>query len=236
MPRRSSRAVPAPAAAPAPTQKRRASDRISAGSKADPKRQRYNSKNAKNVVRSTARKSKYFEDEGHEESESSHASEVEDSGSAYEDTMLSSPSTEQDSEEPEALSTDEERTKRSTTKKAKPSGGRKTPVKPGARRNKENDEEDHPNDEIAASLKDKELWREGVSTGLGPGKEVFIKKPKARDPGDIPYQDHTLHPNTMLFLQDLAKHNDRQWLKGIDTECIYPFFKTCLTNYHLGST
>ncbi|GFF56204.1 hypothetical protein IFM61606_05341 [Aspergillus udagawae] len=218
MPRRSSRAVPAPAAAPAPTQKRRASDRISAGSKADPKRQRYNSKNAKNVVRSTARKSKYFEDEGHEESESGHASEVEeDSGSAYEDTMLSSPSTEPDSEEPEALSTDEERTKRSTTKKAKPSGGRKTPVKPGAKRNK-NDEEDHPNDEIAASLKDKELWREGVSTGLGPGKEVFIKKPKARDPGDIPYQDHTLHPNTMLFLQDLAKHNDRQWLKAHDAD------------------
>ncbi|KAF7182661.1 hypothetical protein CNMCM7691_002322 [Aspergillus felis] len=220
MPRRSSRAVPAPAAAPAPTPKRRASDRISAGSKTDPKRQRYNNTTAKKAVRSTARKSKYFEDEGHEESdpESSHAFEVgEDSGSAYEDTNLSSPSTEPESEEPEALSTDEERTKRSTTKKAKPSGGRKTPVKSGARRNREN-KEDHPNEQIAASLKDKELWREGVSTGLGPGKEVFIKKPKARDPGDIPYQDDTLHPNTMLFLQDLAKHNDRQWLKAHDAD------------------
>jgi hypothetical protein len=134
-----------------------------------------------------------------------------DSGSAYEDTNLSSPSSESDAEEPEALSTDEERKKRSTTKTANPSGGRKTL----ARRGKGNEEEDHPNEDIAASLKDKELWREGVSTGLGPGKEVFIKKPKARDPGDIPYQDHTLHPNTMLFLQDLAKHNDRQWLKGI---------------------
>ncbi|GIK06211.1 hypothetical protein Aspvir_001855 [Aspergillus viridinutans] len=221
MPRRSSRAVPAPAAAPAPTPKRRASDRISAGSKTDPKRQRYNSTTAKKAVRSTARKSKYFEDEGHEESDpgSSHAFEVEeDSGSAYEDANLSSPSTEPDSEEPEALSTDEERTKISATKKVKPSGGRKTPVKSGARRSKEKKEEDHPNEEIAASLKDRELWREGVSTGLGPGKEVFIKKPKARDPGDIPYQDHTLHPNTMLFLQDLAKHNDRQWLKAHDAD------------------
>ncbi|KAF4153302.1 hypothetical protein CNMCM6936_000670 [Aspergillus lentulus] len=217
MPRRSSRAVPAPAAAPAPIPKRRASDRISAASKTDPKRQRYNSTTAKKAVRSTARKSKYFEDEGNEESdpESSHAFEVEeDSGSAYEDTKLSSPSTESDSEELEALSTDEERKKRSATKTADPGGGRKTP----ARRGKGNEEEDHPNEDIAASLKDKELWREGVSTGLGPGKEVFIKKPKARDPGDIPYQDHTLHPNTMLFLQDLAKHNDRQWLKAHDAD------------------
>ncbi|KAF4234561.1 hypothetical protein CNMCM6805_008536 [Aspergillus fumigatiaffinis] len=217
MPRRSSRAVAAPAAAPAPIPKRRASDRISAASKTDPKRQRYNSTTAKKAVRSTARKSKYFEDEGNEESDpqSSHAFEVEDdSGSAYEDTNLSSPSSESDAEEPEALSTDEERKKRSTTKTANPSGGRKTL----ARRGKGNEEEDHPNEDIAASLKDKELWREGVSTGLGPGKEVFIKKPKARDPGDIPYQDHTLHPNTMLFLQDLAKHNDRQWLKAHDAD------------------
>jgi hypothetical protein len=145
----------------------------------------------------------------------------EDSGSAYEATNLSSPSPEPDSEGPDALSTDEERTKRSTTKKAKPKGGRKTPVKRSARRDKRT-EEDHPNEEIAVSLKDKELWREGVSTGLGPGKEVFIRKPKARDPGNIPYQDHTLHPNTLLFLQDLAKHNDRQWLKGIDDQNAYP--------------
>lgn len=226
MPRRSSRAVPASAAAPAPAPKRRASDRISAASKTDPKRQRHNSTTTKKAVRSTARKSKYFE-EGNEESdpESSHGSEVEeDSGSAYEDANLSSPSTHPDSEGPEALSTDEERTKRSTTKKAKHSGGRKTPVKSGARRDKQNEEQDHPNEKIAASLKDKELWREGVSTGLGPGKEVFIRKPKARDPGNIPYQDRTLHPNTLLFLRDLAKHNDRQWLKGIDDQNAYPRF------------
>ncbi|RLL94039.1 hypothetical protein CFD26_103017 [Aspergillus turcosus] len=219
MPRRSSRAVPASAAASAPAPKRRASDRISAASKTDPKRQRPNSTTTKKAVRSTARKSKYFE-EGNEEPDpqSSHASDVEeDPGSVYEDTNLSSPSTEPDSEGPEALSTDEERTKRST-KKAKPNGGRKTPVKSGARRDKKHEEEDHPTEEIAASLKDKELWREGVSTGLGPGKEVFIRKPKARDPGNVPYQDHTLHPNTLLFLQDLAKHNDRQWLKAHDAD------------------
>ncbi|KAJ6151295.1 hypothetical protein N7470_007889, partial [Penicillium chermesinum] len=40
----------------------------------------------------------------------------------------------------------------------------------------------------------KELWREGVRTGLGPGTEVFIPKPKPRDAGGVKYQDETLHP------------------------------------------
>jgi hypothetical protein len=66
------------------------------------------------------------------------------------------------------------------------------------------------------TTKGQELWREGVRTGLGPGKEVFIKKPKARDPGGIPYQDEIIHPNTILFLQDLKGNNERQWLKGMD--------------------
>ncbi|KAF7676409.1 hypothetical protein GT037_005914 [Alternaria burnsii] len=57
----------------------------------------------------------------------------------------------------------------------------------------------------------KELWRPGAK--LAPGTQLVIKKPKARDAGDTPYLDHTIHPNTMLFLKDLAANNDRQWLK-----------------------
>jgi hypothetical protein len=63
-------------------------------------------------------------------------------------------------------------------------------------------------------MKGQELWREGVRAGLEPGQEVIIAKPKAREAGKIPYQDETLHPNTRLFLIDLAANNDRQWLKG----------------------
>lgn len=64
--------------------------------------------------------------------------------------------------------------------------------------------------------KDRQLWREGVTTGLGPGKEVFIRKPKAKGAGNIPYEDHTLHPNTLEFLEALSKNNERTWLKGTD--------------------
>lgn len=59
-----------------------------------------------------------------------------------------------------------------------------------------------------------ELWRSGVKTGLGPGTQVVFKKPKAREAGATPYEDNTIHPNTMAFLGDLAANNDRQWLKS----------------------
>jgi hypothetical protein len=58
---------------------------------------------------------------------------------------------------------------------------------------------------------EKELWKPGAK--LVPGTQLIIKKPKARDAGDTPYTDETIHPNTMLFLKDLAANNDRQWLK-----------------------
>jgi hypothetical protein len=58
---------------------------------------------------------------------------------------------------------------------------------------------------------EKELWKPGAK--LEPGMQLIIKKPKARDAGDTPYADNTIHPNTMLFLKDLNSNNDRQWLK-----------------------
>jgi len=65
-------------------------------------------------------------------------------------------------------------------------------------------------------VKGQELWRPDVKTGLGPGTQVIIDKPKARLPGKVPYKDETIHPHTMLFLQELAENNDREWLKMHD--------------------
>jgi Conserved hypothetical protein (DUF2461) len=64
----------------------------------------------------------------------------------------------------------------------------------------------------------RELLREGVKTGLGAGKEVRIALPKARQAGKTPYEDDQIHPNTMLFLGDLKKNNDREWLKWHDAD------------------
>ena len=64
---------------------------------------------------------------------------------------------------------------------------------------------------------DEELWKSDAKLQLGT--QVIIKKPKAREAGKTPYTDDTIHPNTMLFLRDLAAHNDRQWLKGESFAC-----------------
>lgn len=64
----------------------------------------------------------------------------------------------------------------------------------------------------------KPLWREGVKAGLGPGKAVFIEKPKPRSDGGIKYVRDRIHPNTMAFLADLKQNNDREWLKLHDAD------------------
>ena len=63
-------------------------------------------------------------------------------------------------------------------------------------------------------IKGQELWRPGVKADLAPGEQVFIKLPKARGDGGVKYIDDRIHPNTMTFLKDLKKNNDREWLKG----------------------
>ncbi|KAJ9239255.1 hypothetical protein DTO166G5_2424 [Paecilomyces variotii] len=211
MPRRSSRVVPQSVAAAAPTPKRRPSaplDTTAAASSS--KRQKAGSPAAgERPIRSTAKTSKYFQDSVSERpgtaTESQSDSAPEESGSAY---NVESSSSEQDSETP-----DEEDDAPKQSKKGQGRRGSAKGKKPEAQTH-----EPEEDDEILAATKGKELWREGVRTGLGPGKQVFIKKPKARDPGNTPYQDQTIHPNTMLFLQDLKENNDRQWLKAHDAD------------------
>jgi len=117
--------------------------------------------------------------------------------------------------------------------------GEGTSVSPsGSAEEDEEDEDDHSEKEVPSkrtlgrkshsgaveATKGQELWRPGVKTGLGPGKQVFIKIPKAREVGKTPYTDDTIHPNTFLFLRDLAGNNDREWLKSeliTDQPCGY---------------
>lgn len=170
--------------------KRRASARLSAA-EPEVKRIKSNVDLSLRQAKTTTSKSKYFEPEDSDEPDSeSDASAGGSSGSVYEEAKEESPA---DDAEPEELSgTDED--------------AKKKPSARGKQRQGTSSGSD--------LLKGKELWREGVRVGLEPGQEVIIAKPKARDAGKTPYQDETLHPNTRLFLIDLASNNDRQWLKG----------------------
>lgn len=46
-----------------------------------------------------------------------------------------------------------------------------------------------------------------------PPKVTIIPLPKAREAGDIPYEDGRIHENTMLFLKDLKANNNREWMR-----------------------
>lgn len=52
--------------------------------------------------------------------------------------------------------------------------------------------------------------------GKGGRVEMVIELPGIKDPGDMPYEDERIHPNTLDFLRDLKKNNRREWLKFHD--------------------
>ena len=136
--------------------------------------------------RRAATKSKYFQPDSEDESAVEEAPEDGSSSAVVESG--------DDSDEisSEALSEEEQRPK----KRKAPATSKATESAP------------------SSGSKGKELWRQGVNTGLAPGTQIIIKKPKPRTPGKTPYSDITIHPNTMLFLKDLKANNDREWLKS----------------------
>ena len=73
-------------------------------------------------------------------------------------------------------------------------------------------------DGAVVGSKGQELWRPGVKSKLAPGEAVFVPLPKAREEGKIKYRDDWIHGNTMLFLGELKKNNDREWLKIHDAD------------------
>jgi hypothetical protein len=162
---------------------------------------------AASATKSTPKKSQYFESEPSEPEESASEAEISESGYEDEDASVAADESESEVEESSAEETEDE--------KPKKRGRRRLPALAGkTKSNGVKDGEDEGTVTIRSSGKGKELWRPGVKTGLGPGKQVFIKMPKARSPGRTPYEDGTLHPNTMAFLGDLKKNNDREWMKS----------------------
>ncbi|KAI9791362.1 MAG: hypothetical protein M1835_000379 [Candelina submexicana] len=156
-------------------------------------------RNASEIPRTTPKKSQYFGNtaNGPSDTENASATEIENEESGYSDedksaSLMSTPPETEEEEEEDDYS--EEGTRPNKRSKGAGAGPRAT-VKKG-----------------------QELWRPGVKSGLAPGQEVLIKLPKARGPGATPYEDTTIHPNTMLFLEELKDNNDREWLKMHDAD------------------
>jgi len=57
-------------------------------------------------------------------------------------------------------------------------------------------------------------WKKTVtSNGV---EQMVIDIPGKKDPGDTPYADGRIHPNTLEFLRELKRNNKREWLKFHD--------------------
>jgi len=141
--------------------------------------------------KTTSKKSKYFE--GTDSENEDEKEDVADSGYEDEDTSATEASPSVQSSEGEDYSEEDTKTKKKRGRKPKSSKGGDTHI---------------------SGESSRELWREGVKTGLGPGKQVFIEKPKPRGDGGVKYVPDRIHPNTMKFLADLKKNNNREWLKS----------------------
>ncbi|KAJ9612056.1 hypothetical protein H2200_003651 [Cladophialophora chaetospira] len=155
----------------------------------------------------TPTKSKYFQDSDNEESDADvKEADTADSESGYEEDHVSS---QEETSRAESASEDDY----DSEEDVKPRKRRQQPANKGTKSTS------GLGATVTAVLeKGKELWREGVKTGLGPGKQVIIEKPKPRGDGGIKYQPGRIHPNTMAFLRDLKQNNEREWLKMHDPD------------------
>ena len=200
MPRGRPRKSSTTTATPASTSSRK---RLSAPT-STPSRQskRVKTSNHTPTARSTPKKSQHFQHNKEGAAEDEELSEPESTASkeesGYEDEDESAVPSPSESEDEEDDYSDSEDAKPKTMPRPKSQGSRVTVTPKGAN--------------------GKDLWRQGVKAGLGPGNQVVIKKPKAREAGSTPYKEDTIHPNTLLFLKDLKKNNDREWLKMNDPE------------------
>ena len=185
------------------TPKKRALSPPAKATPASRQSKRIKSSPSNSATKTTPKKSPYFE---RPTSESEPESAIEQEESGYEDedaSLISSPpeseieGDEEDNEDGYDSEEDEAPKKRR---------GRKPVQKVKA------------NGVIITGTKGQELWRPGVKVDMEAGEAVFIPLPKAREVGKTPYQPHTIHPNTLLFLGDLRKNNDREWLKMHDAD------------------
>ena len=62
-------------------------------------------------------------------------------------------------------------------------------------------------------------WKKTItSNGV---EQMVIDIPGKKDPGDTPYADGRIHPNTLEFLRELKRNNKREWLKFHDAPFRY---------------
>lgn len=246
MPRPRGRPPRQPTASRATPQKRTLSPTTQLTSTSTPSRQ---SKRLKSTpvstpaTKATPQKSPFFHpdpepdpDSGSDSDISEEESAIEDEASRYEDEDGSEDGAieddeDEDEDEDATPSSEDDGARKRKGKRKKP--GRKvmiTSTKSNGKKinhlekGESENENEYENENGRKEKKGQELWRPGVKSKLAPGEAMWIPLPKARGAGKTPYQDHTVHPNTMAFLGELKENNEREWLKGTPCASFLPIF------------
>ncbi|KAL6902691.1 hypothetical protein GGI43DRAFT_348993 [Trichoderma evansii] len=115
-------------------------------------------------------------------------------------------------------SEEEQQFKEDSEEEAEMQPKKKSRGRPAKKAKEESDEDQYhtPNEE--EDNRDNDDDGDDDDDDDGPRKVEIIPLEKLRDTGGVPYEDHYVHNNTMLFLKDLKANNKRSWLKSHDGE------------------
>ncbi|KAM3562969.1 hypothetical protein MY1884_001514 [Beauveria asiatica] len=100
---------------------------------------------------------------------------------------------------------------------------KKAKVNSGSRAKQKQEDEDEYSAEaqLAAEAEEEEEDEEDEDDDDDENRQMkvtIVPLEKLRDDGGVPYEDHKVHRNTLLFLKDLKANNRRPWLKSHDGE------------------
>ncbi|KAM3501173.1 hypothetical protein MY10362_005770 [Beauveria mimosiformis] len=108
---------------------------------------------------------------------------------------------------------DESDDEKPVKKKAKVNSGSRVKQK------QDSDEDEYTAEaQLAAEAEEEEEEEEDDDDENRQMKVTIVPLEKLRDDGGVPYEDHKVHRNTLLFLKDLKANNRRPWLKSHDGE------------------
>ncbi|KAJ6788357.1 hypothetical protein PWT90_07297 [Aphanocladium album] len=110
---------------------------------------------------------------------------------------------------------DESEDEKPVTKKARVSNGRRASTSAKKAKKQDSDEDEYTAEaQLAEEAEDEdEDGDEDEDDENRPMKVTIVPLEQMRGEDGVPYEDHKVHKNTLLFLKDLKANNRRPWLK-----------------------
>ncbi|KAJ3473928.1 hypothetical protein NLG97_g10068 [Lecanicillium saksenae] len=114
---------------------------------------------------------------------------------------------------------DDSEDEKPVTKKARVSNGRRASSSAKKAKTHDSDEDEYTAEaQLTNEAEEEDEDEEDEDDENRPMKVTIVPLEQMRGENGVPYEDHKVHKNTMLFLKDLKANNRRPWLKSHDGE------------------